>query len=64
MYSRDFLKEVMLTPRSSTAATVDLEEVRSYRTSKSRAMQARDTTPYQRVEVPMSLSRDSGDLDP
>ena len=44
-------------------ATVDLEEVRSYRSSKSRAMQARDTIPYQRIEVDISLSSDSEDLD-
>ncbi len=45
-------------------ATVDLEEVRSYRTSRSRAMQARDTTPYQRIEAGISLSSDSEDVDP
>ena len=45
-------------------ATVDLEEVRSYRTSRSRAMQARDSTPYRRIEVGISLSNDSEDVDP
>ncbi|MCJ1402314.1 glutamine-dependent NAD(+) synthetase [Xylographa trunciseda] len=45
-------------------ATVDLEEVRSYRTSRSRAMQAKDSTPYRRIEVGMSLSSNSEDVDP
>ncbi len=45
-------------------ATVDLEDVRSYRTSRSRAMQARDTMPYQRIEAGISLSSDSEDVDP
>ncbi len=32
-------------------ATIDLEEVRSYREQKSRAMQARDQPKYDRIEV-------------
>lgn len=44
-------------------ATVDLEEVRSYRTSRSRAMQARDIAAYQRIEAGIRLSSDSEDAD-
>ena len=33
------------------AASIDLEEVRSYREQKSRAMQARDQPKYERIEV-------------
>ena len=44
-------------------ATVDLKEVRSYRSSSSRAFQARDTTPYHRIEAKISLSSGSEDLD-
>jgi len=45
-------------------ATVDLEEVRSYRSSKSRAMQATQQPAYERIEVDMSLSKDSEEVDP
>ncbi|CAG8958342.1 hypothetical protein HYFRA_00011019 [Hymenoscyphus fraxineus] len=45
-------------------ATVDLEEVRSYRFAKSRALQAIDQPSYERVEVPMSLSSDSDEFNP
>ncbi|KAI9858054.1 MAG: glutamine-dependent NAD(+) synthetase [Trichoglossum hirsutum] len=45
-------------------ATVDLEEVRSYRSSKSRAMQATRQPAYERIEVDMSLSKDSVEVDP
>jgi NAD+ synthase (glutamine-hydrolysing) len=44
-------------------ATVDLEEVRSYRSSKSRAMQATQQPAYERVEVDVSLSKDSVEVD-
>lgn len=37
-------------------ATVDLEDVRSYRVIKSRAMQAKNSPVYERVEVDMKLS--------
>jgi NAD+ synthase (glutamine-hydrolysing) len=37
-------------------AVVDLDEVRSYRQAKSRAMQARETLGYQRIEVNIALS--------
>lgn len=45
-------------------ATVDLEDVRSYRSSKSRALQATKQASYERVEVEMSLSSDSENVDP
>ncbi|APA07381.1 hypothetical protein SS1G_13042 [Sclerotinia sclerotiorum 1980 UF-70] len=45
-------------------ATVDLEEVRAYRTFRSRAMQARETAPYERIEAGMSLSSDAEDVNP
>ncbi|MCJ1284309.1 glutamine-dependent NAD(+) synthetase [Xylographa opegraphella] len=45
-------------------ATVDLEEVRSYRTSRSRAMQAKESTPYHRIEVSISLSSNPEDVNP
>ena len=45
-------------------ATVDLEDVRSYRFAKSRAMQAISQPAYERVEVEMSLSSDADTLDP
>jgi NAD+ synthase (glutamine-hydrolysing) len=45
-------------------ATVDLEEVRAFRSAKSRAMQARDTIGYQRFPAGMSLSSDSEEFDP
>lgn len=44
-------------------ATVDLEDVRSYRSSKSRAMQATQQPSYERVEVDMSLSSDDDESD-
>jgi NAD+ synthase (glutamine-hydrolysing) len=62
----------MLTPRLSRfslkdveviTAVVDVDEVRSYRSAKSRAMQARETPPYQRIEVDFSLSTRPEDLD-
>jgi NAD+ synthase (glutamine-hydrolysing) len=45
------------------AATIDLEEVRSYREQKSRAMQARDQPKYERIEVNMSLSSEGDGID-
>jgi NAD+ synthase (glutamine-hydrolysing) len=48
----------------TVVATVDLEDVRSYRFSKSRAMQAISQAAYERVEVDMSLSSDADTLDP
>jgi NAD+ synthase (glutamine-hydrolysing) len=45
-------------------ATVDLEDVRSYRSQKSRALQATKQPAYERVEVAFSLSADSEDVDP
>ncbi|KAL2076248.1 hypothetical protein VTL71DRAFT_1191 [Oculimacula yallundae] len=42
-------------------ATVDLEDVRSYRSSKSRAAQATQQPSYERVEASMSLSSDADD---
>jgi NAD+ synthase (glutamine-hydrolysing) len=45
-------------------ATVDLEQVRSFRSAKSRAMQARDTVGYQRFPAGMSLSSDQEEFDP
>ncbi|MCJ1432147.1 glutamine-dependent NAD(+) synthetase [Xylographa pallens] len=45
-------------------ATVDLEDVRSYRNSRSRGMQAKDSMPYHRIEVGISLSSNSEDVDP
>jgi NAD+ synthase (glutamine-hydrolysing) len=44
-------------------ATVDLEEVRVYRSAKSRAMQARETFGYRRFPAGMSLSNDSDEFD-
>lgn len=38
-------------------AVVDLEDVRSFRTSASRSSQASQEEAYQRIEVPISLSR-------
>lgn len=45
-------------------AVVDLEDVRSYRSAKSRAMQATKQPFYERIEVPMSLSSEGEALDP
>ena len=42
---------------------MDLEGVRSYRSSKSRALQATKQASYERVEVEMSLSSDPEDVD-
>jgi NAD+ synthase (glutamine-hydrolysing) len=62
----------MLTPRISRfslkdveviTAVVDVDEVRSYRSSKSRAMQARETPSYQRIEVDFSLSTRPEDVE-
>jgi len=47
----------------TSTATVDLEDVRSYRSSKSRALQATKQPSYERVEVEMSLSSDPEDVD-
>ena len=47
----------------TSTATVDLEDVRSYRSSKSRALQATKQASYERVEVEMSLSSDLEDVD-
>ncbi|OBT94324.2 glutamine-dependent NAD(+) synthetase [Pseudogymnoascus verrucosus] len=44
-------------------ATIDLEEVRSYREHKSRAMQTRDQPKYERIEVEMSLSSEVDEID-
>jgi NAD+ synthase (glutamine-hydrolysing) len=45
-------------------ATVDLEEVRSFRCSPSRGLQAASAPPYQRFEVDMRLSKKAEDVDP
>lgn len=45
-------------------ATLDLEAVRSYRTSASRSMQGAQAPTYQRIEVPMSLSRREDNFNP
>ena len=45
-------------------ATIDLDDVSSFRTSKSRAMQAARQPSYQRIDVPMRLSIDSENIDP
>lgn len=47
----------------TVVATVDLEDVRAYRSAKSRALQATKQKAYERVEVDMSLSEDSEDVD-
>ena len=44
-------------------AIVDIDEVRSYRSAKSRAMQARETPSYQRVQLDFSLSTRVEDYD-
>ncbi|OBT85228.1 hypothetical protein VE02_05187 [Pseudogymnoascus sp. 03VT05] len=44
-------------------ATIDLEEIRSYREHKSRAMQTRDQPKYERIEVEMSLSSEADEID-
>jgi len=45
-------------------ATVDLEEVRSFRSNASRGLQASKQEPYVRLEVDIRLSKREGDLDP
>lgn len=45
-------------------ATVDLEEVRSYRCQPSRGMQAINTKPYTRIEADIRLGNDGMDEDP
>lgn len=42
-------------------ATIDLEEVRSYREQKSRAMQARDQPKYDRIEVESKCALEVGE---
>lgn len=38
------------------SATIDIEDVRSHRTGRSRSMQAAGAERYHRIEIPMSLS--------
>ncbi|CDK25271.1 unnamed protein product [Kuraishia capsulata CBS 1993] len=45
-------------------ATVDLEDVRSYRSTISQGLQSRSSPQYQRVHVPVELSPDSLNFDP
>lgn len=45
-------------------ATADIEDVRSFRASPSRGLQANQTEPFRRIEVDVRLSRESADLDP
>lgn len=45
-------------------ATVDLEEVRSFRCAPSRGLQATQSPTYQRLEVDMRLSKRAEDVDP
>lgn len=45
-------------------AIVDLEDVRSYRTSPSRGLQATHQPSYQRIETEISLSGNTLDFDP
>lgn len=42
-------------------ATVDLEDVRSHRSTSSRSMQAAGAQRYQRIEVDFSLSKEGTD---
>lgn len=44
------------------SATIDIEDVRSHRTWKSRGMQAAGAERYERIEVPMALSGESNDF--
>ena len=44
-------------------ATVDLEEVQSYRSTASRGMQAVRPTHYQRIDVSFGLSSEEEDFD-
>lgn len=48
----------------TVVATVDLEDVRSYRFAKSRAMQATQQPSYERVEIAMSLSKEDDIFNP
>ncbi len=53
-----------LNPVEVVTATVDLEEVRAYRSSISRSLQAaRSTAKYDRVQTPFELSSEEDDLD-
>jgi len=45
-------------------ATVDIEDVRSFRCSPSRGLQATQTEAYHRVEADIRLSKRGQDLDP
>ncbi|PGH02600.1 hypothetical protein AJ79_07604 [Helicocarpus griseus UAMH5409] len=45
-------------------AVIDLEEVRSFRTSVSRSSQGSQAPAYQRIEAPISLSKRSDSLNP
>ncbi|KAJ5176837.1 Glutamine-dependent NAD(+) synthetase [Penicillium canariense] len=45
-------------------ATVDIEEVRTYRSSVSRGMQASKQSPFQRIDLDVRLSRRTQDADP
>ena len=45
-------------------ATVDLEDVRSHRTSPSRGLQAMQQEEYTRIEAPIRLSGRIADFDP
>ncbi len=45
-------------------AIVDIEEVRSFRCSPSRGLQATHTEPFQRIEADIRLSKRGQDLDP
>ncbi|KAK3066212.1 glutamine-dependent NAD(+) synthetase, partial [Coniosporium uncinatum] len=45
-------------------ATVDLEEVRAFRTAPSRGLQAVQAPPYQRIEVDFSFSSSTDSLNP
>lgn len=40
------------------SATIDIEDVRAHRSSKSRSMQAAGAQRYERIEVPFSLSNE------
>jgi len=45
-------------------ATVDIEDVRSHRTSRSRGFQAASSEAFHRIEVPFALSRGKfGEID-
>lgn len=55
--SRFSLQEVEV-----VTATVDIEEVRSYRCKPSRGMQATDVPDFKRIEVDMRLSNDNDDI--